>query len=73
MDGLWSVPHDAIRAAASRKCGLPLWRAGAVRVTSGLYATCHMIAGPVVTVYERDIVLADAVAPVVGLSPSPVR
>ena len=63
MDGLWSIPHDAIRAAAARKTGLPLWRIGAARVTSGLYATCHVIAGATITVYERDVLLSDTSTP----------
>lgn len=60
---LWNVGNDAIRLAAARKTGLPLWRIGAARVTSGLYATCHVIAGPTVTVYERDVLLSETSTP----------
>ncbi len=56
---LWNIPHDAIRAAASRKCGLPLWRIGSVSVTTGLWATVRVIAGPVVTVHGHDVRLED--------------
>ena len=52
---LWSVSNDVIRLAAARKCGLPLWRMGSVRVTTGLWATAQVLAGPVVTIYPHDI------------------
>ena len=51
----WTIPHDAIRAAAARKASVPLWRVGAVRVTSGLWCYVRVIAGPTVTIYPHDI------------------
>lgn len=52
---LWNIPNDAIRQAAARKTGLPLWRMGSVSVTTGLWATAQVLAGPVVTIYPHDI------------------
>ena len=66
---LWTVPHAAIRRAAARKANLPLWRAGAVRVTTGLWATCQMIAGPVVTIHESDVLLEESVRNEAGAVP----
>ena len=63
MDGLWSVPHDAIRAAAARKASVPIWQVGAVRVTSGLYCYVRVIDGPTVLVTERDVLLHDVSIP----------
>ena len=63
MDGLWSVPHDAIRAAAARKASVPIWQVGAVRVTSGLYCYVRVIDGPTVLVTERDVLLSDTSTP----------
>ena len=63
MGGLWSVPHDAIRAAAARKASVPIWQVGAVRVTSGLYCYVRVIDGPTVLVTERDVLLSDTSTP----------
>jgi len=63
MDGLWSIPHDAIRAAAARKASVPIWQVGAVRVTSGLYCYVRVIDGPTVLVTERDVLLHDVSTP----------
>ena len=63
MDGLWSIPHDAIRAAAARKASVPIWQVGAVRVTSGLYCYVRVIGGPTVLVTERDVLLHDVSTP----------
>ena len=63
MDGLWSIPHDAIRAAAARKASVPIWQVGAVRVTSGLYCYVRVIDGPTVLVTERDVMLSETSTP----------
>lgn len=63
MDGLWSIPHDAIRAAAARKASVPIWQVGAVRVTSGLYCYVRVIDGPTVLVTERDVLLHEVSTP----------
>ena len=60
---LWSVPHDAIRAAAARKASVPIWQVGAVRVTSGLYCYVRVIDGPTVLVTERDVMLSETSTP----------
>ena len=66
---LWTIPHAAIRAAAARKTGLPLWRMGAVRITTGLWATVRVIDGPTVTVNERDVQLEESVRNEAGAVP----
>ena len=58
---LYTIPPAAIRDAAARKAGVPLWRIGAVVVPSGLYAHARILAGGTVTVTERDILLEDAI------------
>lgn len=60
---LWTIPHDAIRLAAARKANVPLWRMGAVRVTSGLYASARVLDGPSITVHERDVLLENVTTP----------
>ena len=66
---LWTIPHAAIRAAAARKTGLPLWRVGAVRVTSGLWCYVRVIDGPTVVVTEHDVLLEESVRNEAGAVP----
>jgi len=66
---LWTIPHDAIRAAAARKASVPLWRVGAVRVTSGLWCYVRVIDGPTVVVTERDVLLEESVRNGAGVVP----
>jgi len=65
----WTIPHDAIRAAAARKASVPLWRVGAVRVTSGLWCYVRVIDGPTVVVTERDVLLEESVRNGAGVVP----
>ena len=66
---LWSVSNAAIRAAAARKASVPLWRVGAVRVTSGLWCYVRVIDGPTVVVTEHDVLLEESVRNEAGAVP----
>ena len=66
---LWSVSNAAIRQAAARKASVPLWRVGAVRVTSGLWCYVRVIDGPTVVVTEHDVLLEESVRNEAGAVP----